>query len=161
MPIQFYFKFVEVIKIKLIGAVMILCACACACAFYEKGEKNKIFHLASCYDYIRYIKTQIEYFSMPIDTIHSSYEPKSELCDALIANEGIDKLFEKEDATLISGFFSSLGKGMKNEELSLCSYTIEELEKRIERKKSDYPNKIKVFRATALFIGFCTIILLI
>ena len=98
---------------------------------------------------------------MPIDKIHRSYDQKSELCDALIANKGMEIYFEKEDIPLISEFFSSLGKGMKSEEIALCSYTIEELEKRIEKRKADYPNKIKVFRATTLFVGFCTIILLI
>ncbi|MBQ3040874.1 MAG: stage III sporulation protein AB [Clostridia bacterium] len=146
--------------IKIIGSILILCASVCACAFYERAEKAKIASLQECCDFIKHIRAQIEYFSTPVDKIFSSYDKKTELIDALISKDA-KNYFEKEDYPVINEFFASVGRQLKDEELSSCSYTISELEKRLEKRRQDYPNKIKVFRAMALFIGISVIILLI
>ncbi len=148
---------------KIIGALLILCASICSCVFYEKNEKSKISSAIKACDFIKYIKTQIEYFSTPINKIIASYEDKSPLIEDLSTKSFsvAKRLLDRGDFKLVFDFFSSLGKGLKDEELSLCSYTIEELQKCIEKKEKDYPDKIKVFRAMALFFGFCVIILLI
>lgn len=148
---------------KIAGALLILCASICSCVFYEKTEKSKISSANEICNFIKHIRAQIEYFSTPISKIFSSYDEKTplikDLCDKSFS--GSKRLLEKGDYKLVFDFFSSLGKGLKDEELSLCSYTIDELQKSIDKKEKDYPDKIKVFRAMALFFGFCVIILLI
>lgn len=148
---------------KIIGTILILFASVCACVLYERKEKQKISSAIEACDFIKYIRAQIEYFSCPIDKIFNSYEPKGTLIEALISgkHEEASRLLSKEDFKIINTFFLSLGKGLKNEELSLCSYSLSELERSIEKKKSEYPSKVKVFRAMALFCAFCIIIMLI
>ncbi len=149
--------------IKILGCILILCASICSCILYEKAEKSKLQNIKEMCEFIKYIRTQIEYFSAPLDKIYSSYEHSSELIDKISANElsSIKEYFEKDDFKIISSLFYSLGKGLKSEQLALCSYSITELEESYKKKEADFPNKIKVFRAMALFCGFCAIILLI
>lgn len=149
--------------IKIIGATFILCASVCSCYFYERKQKARLQELISVYEFIKYIKTQIEHFSTPIKKIYSSYESESESVEVIKNGDykTLGSLLEKDEYKLIYEFFSRLGAGLKGEELSLCGYTLEELEAILKKRREDYPNKIKVFRAMALFIGFCVIILLI
>lgn len=148
---------------KILGAFLILIASICSCVIYEKNEKCKISSAKEICEFIRYIRSQIEHFSTPINKIFASYTEKSVLVDHLCKKE-LDlakKSLEKDDFKTVSDFFNSLGKGLKDDEASLCSYSIETLENSISKKEKDYPNKIKVFRAMALFFGFCVVILLI
>lgn len=152
--------------IKILGAILILSASICACVFYEKRQKEQLSSIIECNDLIQFIKSQIEYFSTPIEKIFNLYSKESShsaVTKSIIENrlESIKDLFDMEDFSLINEFFSTLGMGVKTEQLALCSYTIEELEKAIKKKKAELPEKIKVFRAMALFIGICIIILLI
>ncbi|MBQ8738029.1 MAG: hypothetical protein IJZ04_00890 [Clostridia bacterium] len=154
--------------LKLIGSILILCASVSACYFYEKNEMRKI-HLCERYcELIKFIKSQIQYFSTPIDKIFSSYKAQLALSeDEFTEYMELPKLRnslkwnDKEEKAILEPFFSSLGKGLKAEEVSLCSYTVTELEKITEKKKADYPSKIKSFRAIAMFVGACAVILLI
>ena len=152
---------------KLIGAILILCASVSACYFYEKNEKRKIQMCEQYCELIKFIKSQIQYFSSPIDKILSSYKPHlnnenefNEYTNLTKVKENISRC-DKEEKMLLEGFFSSLGKGLKAEEVALCSYTASELEKITEKKKADYSSKIKSFRAIVMFIGACAVILLI
>ena len=148
---------------KILGSILILCACISSSLFYEKKQKEKIEALINCCDFIKYIKSQIEFFLLPLDKIYLSYKDKNEYINKFICgnyDENIS-IFDKDDFEILKNFFSSIGKGMKKNEISLCEYVISELEKNIEKKKAEYPNKIKVFRIMALFFGFCIVILLI
>ncbi len=154
--------------LKLIGSILILCASVSACYFYEKNEKRKIYLCERYCELIKFIKSQIQYFSTPIDKILSSYKTQLALNEEEFSEYiELSKLKEclrwsdKEEKTILEPFFLSLGKGQKAEEISLCSYTVTELEKITEKKKADYRNKIKSFRAIAMFIGACAVILLI
>lgn len=149
--------------IKLLGCILILCASICACVFYEKKEKAKLISVKEIISFVEHIRSQIEYFSYPLDKIFSSYEEHSFVTTSISKNEvdSIKEYLDKEDFNLISSLFSSLGKGLKKDQLSLCSYSVERLRDSYRKKEEDFPKKIKVFRAMALFCGFCAIILLI
>lgn len=149
--------------IKILGCILILSASVCACVFYENTEKAKINATKEMIEFIRYIRSQIEYFLTPLNKIYSSYEHKSPITERL-SKEGPEftkDFLEKGDFAAINELFGELGKGPKSEQLSLCSYTAEVLERSYEKKKTELPNKIKAFRAIALFCGFCAVILLI
>ena len=148
---------------KIIGSLLIVCASFFSCFVYEKREKKKITSALEICDFIKYIKSQIEFFSLPIDKIFSSYESKDGVINDIISKntDELSKALTKEDYITVLHFFDSLGKGLKNEELSLCEYSLEKLQQSIDKKQRDYPNKIKVFRAMSLFSGFSIIIILL
>ncbi|MBO5374222.1 MAG: hypothetical protein J6A54_02080 [Clostridia bacterium] len=149
--------------IKILGSILILCSAVYACAYYERTEKSKLNCLTEVCDFIKHIKAKIEYFSMPLDKIYGSYENHTEITKLLSSSklDSAKSLLDKEDYKIVDSFFSSLGKGLKSEQLALCSYTTTQIEEIIKKKSTDLPNKIKVFRAIALFCGACAVILLI
>ena len=148
---------------KILGAILILFSSIFSCTVYEKSEKSKIASTKQVCAFIKYIKAQIEYFSTPVGKIFASYNEKSPLVERLCEKEFslAKKMLDKDDFKLVFEFFGELGKGLKNEETAMCAYTIEALEGSITKKEKEYPDKIKVFRAMALFFGFCIVILLI
>ena len=70
-------------------------------------------------------------------------------------------IFPNEVRTLINDCFLQLGKSYKDEQIKNLDYTIEQLKEEIEQEEKDFSQKIKVFRAIALFIGCSTVILLV
>ncbi len=147
---------------KMIGSVLILLSSILCSFYYEKRLKNRISKCEELISFISYIKSQIEYFSYPIDVIYDKYEQKTEFIMEIISGQTIsDKIFDAYTRKNISNFFSQIGKGFKKEQITLCSFLIEELSNQLLKYKSDYPSNVKVFRSMSLFFGISTIILLI
>lgn len=147
---------------KIFGAIIILCACVFGSYIYEKKQKNRMQYIAEACDFIKHIKSEIEFFCTPYKKIREEYLKNNSsallFCDDLHEKENF---LEKDEKKILQAFFSSIGKGFKDEEISLCEYTYSSLEKKLEKAKEEYPNKIKVFRSMMLFFGVCVIILLI
>ena len=149
--------------IKILGCILIMCASIGSCILYEKSEKSKLYSLKSIINFIKHIHSQIEYFSISLDKIYSSYQNHTDITNKIIQKdfENIKEFLEKDDYQVVIELFDSLGKGLKNEQLALCTYSINKLEESYKAKDQNYPNNIKAFRATALFCGFGAIILFI
>ena len=138
-----------------------MCGCVALSYFYEKNQKNKIKYLIKMRDFVMYVRTKIELFLTPRSKLFVEYNDD---CIKSVLNDDKDNLsryFDKRDSEYICAFLESLGKGMKDEELSLCDYTISRLSDSIEKSESELKNKIKVFRTLAIFGGASLIILII
>ncbi len=147
---------------KILGSILILASSVLASYYYEKSYKSKIITCEEIIDFISFIRTQIDYFSYPVDVIYQKYDKKTETIEYLTQNkDGKKMLIDTSTDKKISEFFSSIGMGFKKEQLCLCEYNLELLNKKLEALKREYPNKIKVFRSMSLFIGICTVILFI
>lgn len=146
---------------KFIGAAIILIGSVIAAYFYEKGIRERLRHTEEIISFITYVKSQIEYFSRPLNEIYSSYEKKSNYITELIKNNGENASISKENDVLVKNFFSLIGKSYKKEEIRLCNYTVEQLFTSLTHFKLEIPNKIKIFRSISLFLGVCLIILII
>jgi glutamate-5-semialdehyde dehydrogenase len=70
------------------------------------------------------------------------------------------KITNEEKAQIID-FITSLGKGYKKEQIALCEYNIGFFNVSLDKTKYEAPKKIKVFRSMSLFVGICSIILLV
>lgn len=146
---------------KLLGCGLILIASVVCAFYYEKHIKIKISYYSELISFINYIKNQIEYFSYPIDEIFAKYDISSDFLSSIV-NGNVDSLrLSNEEKTQINEFMSSLGKGYKKEQIKLCEYNIAFFNTSLDKIKYEAPNKIKVFRSMSLFIGICTIILLV
>lgn len=148
---------------KFLGGVFILLASVLCAYHYEKRLKTKSLHIQELSSFITYIKSQIEYFSYPINTIFERYEAKSEFINEIIKNPDCLKSegFDSDIQNTLLNFFSSLGKGYKKEQLSLCDYTISSLSSYVQALKKEYPSKVKVFRSMSLFVGISIVILIV
>ena len=75
--------------------------------------------------------------------------------------ENLDIFYDKETVALLENFFSSLGHGLKDEEIKLCEYTQLKLDKKISLLENEIGNKVKVARTLTIFGGSCFILLII
>lgn len=148
---------------KLIGSIFIICASIFASFFYEKKQKNLIKCQSELISLVNYIKTQIEYFSKPINEIFNEYNSDNEFIkDVLLYKEKADfSILEQGVKKDVISLFKELGKGFKKEQISLCDYSLKVLNSSLDVLKSDYSKKCKIYRSIALFIGVCAIVLLI
>ena len=138
-----------------------MCGCITLSYYYEKREKNKLMQLSNMRDFILHIRTKIDYFLTPLHIIYSEYT--NPFIKILINDNfnNLDLYFEKDASPLIKEFFSSVGKGLKDEEIALCDYTLSKLELIYENNEKELKNKIKVFRTLAIFGGASVCILMI
>lgn len=145
---------------KIFGSILILFSSVLTSYYYEKSLKKKIKICEDGIDFISYVKVQIEYFSNPINVIFENYNLNTDIKE-LLENKKNHKIFGNELDKNLYDFFTSIGKGFKKEQLSLCDYTLTSLNSELLKMKSDYPSKSKVFRSLSMFFGICAIILLI
>ena len=148
---------------KTAGAIFILCASVASSYFYEKREKEKIKKANKLAEFIRYIRAQISYFSLPVDMIFKAYKSDDTLTGDIISGKlsSLDSFFDKDTADVIKDFFSSLGNGYKDEQLALCDFTMSAIEDFTDKMNKEFSGKVRVFRSMAIFTGVCLIILLI
>lgn len=127
-------------------------------------KRNNLEHLINL---VRYIKTQIDCFMLPVDKIISDYTANN---DSQISSELKKSSFPKSAENLKSivgdeeyeAFLylaKSLGRGYRDEQLKLCDICTKSLESVLEKQKSDMQPKIKTHRAFCL-LGSVMIIIL-
>ena len=68
---------------KLLGGILIICASICSSFFYEKKLKQTINSYKDLIDILTYTKTQIYYFSKPVNQIFAEYDHQDELINEL------------------------------------------------------------------------------
>ena len=148
---------------KILGSVLVIFASIISSYFYEKRLKDDIKNSEALCDFIRYIKSKIEYFSASIDEILSSYPTQNELLKNCIKQRKVCNFsfLESDTENDINIFFAKLGKGFKKEQLALCEYTLRELEKAKEKKENEFAKKSKIFHSLSLFFGIGCVILLV
>lgn len=148
---------------KIAGAIFILCASVAASYFYERREKEKIKKANKLSEFIRYIRAQISYFSLPMDKIFKSYKPDDSLIEEIMSGNfsSLEFFFDKDTSDAIKDFFSSLGNGYKDEQLALCDFTLSRTDDFVNKMNKEFSGKVRVFRSMAIFAGVCVIILLI
>ena len=145
---------------KLIGAALIIISSFVTSYYYDKSLKNKIKICEELKAFIIYIRAEIEYYTNPINVIFEKYSEKNEVISLLIEGKNEKFLSNEFDAKILD-FFNSIGKGYKKEQLAMCDYSITLIDDSLNKLKSEYPSKTRVFRSIILFFGICAIILLI
>ena len=143
---------------KIFGCFLVLISSVFCAYFYEKSLKTSLLKYSEIIEFIKYTKSQIEYFSTPIDKIFTSFESKH--INEVIKNKSAPRFFIKDYAKL-NEFLSSIGKGFKKEEINQCEYNISYFQDEYSKIAYESPNKIKVFRAMSLFVGVTIIIFLV
>ncbi|MBQ4509552.1 MAG: stage III sporulation protein AB [Clostridia bacterium] len=147
---------------KIIGSFLIVLASIIASYFYEKSLKSNIKLATELIDLINFIKSKIEYYSLSIDDILDDYYTENEALISFFDNKFDDSLnFDANIKNDINNFFSNIGKGYKKEQLSLCDYTIKSLDTALDKMKTEFTKKAKVFRSLSLFMGVGCVILLV
>ena len=144
---------------KIIGAILIFLVSIIVSSNYEKRKKQEIVDLKAMVSLLQFIKNQIEYFSLPISEILAKYSTDNE-CVKEFVDTGYLSFSDKNIQDELIKCFTQLGKGFKEEQISLLNYNIELTNKTIKSNEESNPQKIKVYRAMSLFISSCVVILL-
>ena len=133
--------------LKLMGGALLLCACFCISYYYSSTERKRIAKVRGVSLLVRYIKDNVDWYSMPIDKILLSCREDillnlgveniasdlSELCKEL------EPMCDRESGRILKSLARDFGKGYREHQMKMCDVAISELEKHLEILESTYP----------------------
>lgn len=141
---------------KIMGAVMLLAA-AVGYGFVKiREERRKIAELDALCELVRYIRENIAHYMKPLPQIFASYnggilEESGFLGDC--RRYGIRTAWENSDLALpekcrraMCDFANSIGGGYREDELNLCDYTLEQIDKARLTMREELAGKEKMYR---------------
>ncbi len=136
-----------------------------------RSKNVRIRHIRSLVYLVRFIRSNITYFLTPLDGLFSKFDDedlnKTEFCDVL-RREGLEAALRcgalrisRETEMIMNEFAAALGKGLKDEEINLCDYTIGRLTEEEQRENDELERCRDVYRyvppLSALFLILCLI----
>jgi len=166
-------KTVNDIILKFFGAAVLLAASFFLGASMIRDERGKIDEACSILDLIKYIKDNIEHFVKPLPDIFASYNnsvlEKNGFLTSVRENgihltaEKIEDYFhtDSELLSIFGDFCRSIGGGYKDDEVRLCSYTANQIEKRIEKMRDDYSSRSKLYRTIPPLFALSVVLILV
>lgn len=136
---------------------------------YSDSQKSRLKNLEYLIGLVRYIRTQIDCFMLPVDKIISDYtsDDNSQIASELKKSsfpksaENLKNILGIEEYEVILNLSKSLGRGYRDEQLKLCEICIDSLDSIHEKHKADMQSKIKTYRAFCLLGSVMIIILFI
>ena len=156
----------------LLGFMLII-SCTFGLGIYlTNSSKKSLKNTKSILDLIKHIKRKIDFFNSPLDEIYESYKADDKDFDEFIktirhagwsetfTNGNRFQLTAEVQQTLLE-FGVELGKTNRNEQIILCNYCIEKLEKEYNEMQKNIPEKNKTTMALCLYGGVMIIILFI
>ncbi|MBE6625777.1 MAG: hypothetical protein E7628_01160 [Ruminococcaceae bacterium] len=157
--------------VKIAGSVILLATSIYFGQVKITAERTRIKILSSFGDMIKYIGEKIEHFSSPLPEILSEYNnPYLESVGYLdaIRSHGLSlvpdclKISQNhEEYILIKRFTDSIGKGYKDEEVTLCKYTHQKLAELEEKMSAVLKDKEKLYRTIPPMLALSVILILI
>ena len=157
---------------KIVGSVSIIVAALIMYLEMQKYENLKIKQINAFILLVEYIKSQIECFLLPIDTIIQSCNDdlisacginadhrKAKTLDELLASARF--YCDNECADIIKQFSADFGQGYIQEQLRSCDYYRSELIKQRDKLKEKGKKENKLRLAICLSASFSLILLLI
>ena len=133
--------------------------------------KTSVKQIEAFIQFIKYIKSQVEYYGTPYPEIFSKYTNiPLEQCGFIQRlrngdwNTALDDTvfgFDNNIKEILYNFGRDLGKKMRDDEINNCDYTIEQLRIHYNTLKSDLPKKNKLCTSLSLMAGLSMIIILI
>jgi len=149
------------VNIQIPGAMMLLAAALLIGAEMRRNMRVRIRALENAIALAEHFKQRIELFNMPLNEIYKEYIiPGREEC---LSDAQIEQLCGEmgEGAEILRDFFAKLGENYRADALGLCTYTLEQLRKTLERAKTEYPSRLKLCTALPILISLSLIILIL
>ncbi len=158
------------ILFKVLGALFLVLSASSAAVVINRGYDLEIRTIEGYIELIRYIRTQIDLYALPIDEILKRCDDELILrCggDAFERARDISELFsgasvrDKAAQKEIEEFCSDFGRNYREEQLKRCDASISALDARREALRGDVQNKKKMSYTLSLSAAAALIILLI
>ena len=159
---------------KLIGAMILLAASIVFGLKKSREEQEKIRNAEALFSLVENIAEQIEYSMRPLPQILHVYE-----CDALeksgflriAGEEGVEEGWKRcrnklvlpgrEIEKIVERFCGEIGKGYRKEELELCGLTLKRLKAEMERSRSEFANRRKLYHTLPPLLMLSLILILL
>lgn len=155
----------------ILGVILLLCVVGLLCVEIARFEKKRVDELDGFLLFLRHVRGQVSSFSASLPDILQGFS-----CEALekvgflshledgfsfALEETKDKLALKEEELVpLYQFAKGFGKSYKEDQLSLCDYTIAELEKLVSTVHADAPKRKKL-AYTLVVSGSLALVLLL
>ncbi len=152
---------------------MIFCACTLVGFSAARMYRIRVAQLEAFLRLISHIRSQIDYFRSPLDSIIESCEDErlSECGFMIAARElGVSKGFEacrerllltEEESDCLSEFFGGLGSHHADEESLHCEYFEKLIGEALGRERSELMRRSKLCRTFGMLVGFLMAVMLI
>lgn len=158
-------------EVKYFAVIIILFISFYIALLIKKRCQKRIDVCQSLYNFVEYIKNQIEFFCTPTRQIIDSYEDEllSE-CKLLPAEDELeDAVVKSELSSYIApgilhsfeDFAFKLGRSGPEEQISNCNYMLYVLGRYLDDERNEMPKKSKVYSALSVVSGFMAAILLL
>ncbi len=157
--------------VKLIGSVALLVASLYYGQVKIRGERVGIKEVASLAEMVKYIGERIEHFSQPLPEIFAQYRndhlesigflPYVRTMGISGAVENCRMTLDGDDRELFLKFAGAIGRGYRDEELSLCRYTYTKLTESEDKMRAAIKDKEKLYRTIPPMLALSVILILI
>ena len=156
--------------LRLIGAAAVVLSGISAACLFNSGTKQTLKQTESFISLLRFLRSQIECFSLPLPSALSrcpteilrgcGYCESESPSSARQLMEGCC-IYDDRVRRSMERFFAEVGRGYREEQLSLCDYCISQVEERRANLTSQLPVKMKVNSALSLAGAAAVVVLLI
>lgn len=158
---------------KYVGLFVIFVCCTVGGMVLSGALTRSLSLSEGLLQFVRYVRGQVSYFKMPIDTICKGFQneafSKAEL-DRLICEKGLKTALEEKKGQLnlsaetynaLLEFADRMGTLSYDEQIADCDYTVSELEKEIANKKAEFPAKKQIYSSMGLLSGAMAVLILL
>lgn len=157
---------------KILGFLLLGTAILCFCLEYIRRQQRKWAQTEGFLQLCRHLRGQISCYALPIsDAVLPLQIEALEECGVLpLLKEGVDfpQALERSKGELclepaaldaLYAFGAGLGKSYREEQIALCDYTAEELEKAARQARRDCPRREKLAGSLCLTGGLALLVL--
>lgn len=158
---------------KYVGLFVIFICCTVGGMAVSSALTRSMALLEGMYQFVRYVRSQVSYFKMPLDAICKGFQnecfQKMGL-DKLICQVGLARAIEENKAQLnlseetyaqLKAFACRMGTLSYDEQISDCDYMTEQLEKEITAKKNEFPAKKRIYSSMGVLGGAMAVLILL
>lgn len=157
--------------IKMFGACVLMLSAVYFSYVKITASRKRISEVYAFIDMITKIKNEIYHFSKPLPEIFSDYKndyfQSSRLIESIKeigAREAI-KIYsfsiKNETSKLIINFFEKIGEGYREDEVNLCTYTLERLTNEVKALSTENKSAEKLYRGIPILAVLSVILMLI
>ena len=159
------------IVLKIAGAVILLIAAVGYGALNIKANRAHLRELEAILRFLRHIRTNIEHLSRPLPEIYAGFS------DAVLEENGFLPALRRDgirsavgavqwrlsdgELSVLTEFAEALGRGYREEQVSLCRYTEEVLGGALEELQTSAPAQERLYRTIPVLLALSGILVLL
>ena len=159
--------------VRIAGVVLLFGLSLFFCLCVSRMERGRVRQTEGFLLLLRYVRTQISCFRTPVQEIYGSFRnPALSECGFLDAlrqygfPEALDRCtgrlyLDEEELKTLSALGRELGRSYCEDQIALCDYTLEQMERAFDRRREEAPKRTRVAHSLVLTGGLMLILVLL